>query len=315
MPRKILITGGAGYIGSVLSRMLVDNGHEVTVLDSFLHGQITLLDCCIQKNFRIIRGDVRDKSTLERAMHGAEYIIHLAALVGAPVCKKDPFAAKSINVEATNLLLSLRQEDQRILYPCTNSGYGIGEKDKFCTEETPLRPISLYGRTKVEAEQAILKSGNSITFRLATVFGASPRMRLDLLVNDFVYRAVMDRYVVVFEGDFKRNYIHIRDVARVFIHAIDNFGSMKNQVYNVGLSDANLSKLELCEEIKKQLPNFVYSESKTGEDPDKRDYIVSNEKIERTGFKPKYSLEDGIAELIKAYTITGSAFSRVFSNV
>lgn len=315
MPYKIAITGGAGYIGAVLTKILVDGGHEVTVLDSFLHGQITLLDCCMNKNFRIIRGDVRDKAVLERSIQGAEYIIHLAALVGAPVCNKDPFAAKSVNVDATNLLLSLRKGNQRILYPCTNSGYGIGEKDKFCTEETPMRPISLYGRTKVEAEQAILKSGNSITFRLATVFGASPRMRLDLLVNDFVYRALTDRYVVVFEGDFKRNYIHIRDVARVFLHAIENFAEMENQVYNVGLSDANLSKLELCEEIKKQLPNFVYSESKTGEDPDKRDYIVSNEKIERTGFKPKFSLSDGIAELIKAYTITGSVFNRVFSNV
>jgi nucleoside-diphosphate-sugar epimerase len=236
-------------------------------------------------------------------MADADFIMHLAALVGAPLCDADPIAATTTNLEATKLLLSLRSEDQKILFPCTNSGYGIGEKGKFCTEETPLRPITLYGRTKVEAEKAILEAGNSISFRLATVFGVSPRMRMDLLVNDFVYRAFIDHYAVVFEGHFKRNYLHIRDVARVFLHGIKNFDKMKNQVYNVGLSDANLSKLELCSLIKKHIPNFVYVESQIGEDPDKRDYIVSNEKIEKTGYKPMYSLEDGIKELIKAYTI------------
>jgi nucleoside-diphosphate-sugar epimerase len=200
-------------------------------------------------------------------------------------------------------LLLLRSKEQRIIYPCTNSGYGIGEKDKFCTEETPLRPISLYGKTKVEAEKAILDAGNAISLRLATAFGMSPRMRLDLLVNDFVYRAVRDRYLVVFEGHFRRNFIHVRDVARAFIHAIENFERMRDEPYNVGLSDANLSKLELCAKIKEQLPDFVYIEAPIGEDPDKRDYIVSNEKIERTGFKPIYSLEMGIKELIKGYTI------------
>jgi nucleoside-diphosphate-sugar epimerase len=303
MNRKILVTGGAGYIGSVLTKTLLDEGYSVTVLDQFIYGQNSLLDCCGYQNFSVIRGDVRNKGALSKAMADADFIMHLAALVGAPLCDADPIAATTTNLEATKLLLSLRSEDQKILFPCTNSGYGIGEKGKFCTEETPLRPITLYGRTKVEAEKAILEAGNSISFRLATVFGVSPRMRMDLLVNDFVYRAFIDHYAVVFEGHFKRNYLHIRDVARVFLHGIRNFDKLKNQVYNVGLSDANLSKLELCSLIKKHIPNFVYVESQIGEDPDKRDYIVSNEKIEKTGYKPMYSLEDGIKELIKAYTI------------
>jgi len=310
-----LITGGAGYIGSVLTRFLLDQDYAVTVLDSFVYGQSTLLDNCGSDDFDIIRGDVRSRDVLATSMKNADYIVHLAALVGAPLCEKDPTGAVSTNVEGTKLLLSLRKQDQRILFPCTNSGYGIGQKEKFCTEETPLKPISLYGRTKVEAEQAILEGGDSISFRLATVFGASPRMRLDLLVNDFVYRAVRDKYLVVFQGQFKRNYIHIKDVARAFLFGIENFEGMKNSVYNVGLSDANLSKIELCAEIKKQIPKLTYVESPIGEDPDKRDYIVSNAKIEALGFKPKYSVAFGIKELIKAYTIVGSATSRTFSNV
>jgi nucleoside-diphosphate-sugar epimerase len=312
---RILVTGGAGYIGSILCKQLLNNGHDVVALDSFLYGQSSLLDCCAYENFEIIRGDVRDRNVLSKTMKDAEFIIHLAALVGAPLCNKDPIAATSVNLEATKLMLSLRNNGQKILFPCTNSGYGIGEKNKFCTEETPMKPISLYGRTKAEAEKAIIDAGNSISFRLATVFGASPRMRLDLLVNDFVYRALMDRYIVVFEGHFRRNFIHVRDVARAFLHGISNFDKMKDHVYNVGMSDANLSKLELCSEIKKQLPDLSYTESKNGEDPDKRDYIVSNEKIEGSGFKPMYSLQFGIHELIKAYSIAGNAFRREFSNV
>jgi nucleoside-diphosphate-sugar epimerase len=300
---NILVTGGAGYIGSVLTKALLTEGFAVTVLDKFMYGQNSLLDCCSCEKFAIIRGDVRDKDMLSKAMDGADFIIHLAALVGAPLCNSDPLAATSTNLDATKLLLSLRSSGQKVLFPCTNSGYGIGERNKFCTEETPLRPISLYGRTKVEAEKAILESGDSISFRLATVFGVSPRMRLDLLVNDFVYRAVNDHYLIVFEGHFKRNYIHIADVARVFLHGITNFESLKNQVYNVGLSDANISKLELCAQIKKHISNFLYVESEIGEDPDKRDYLVSNEKVEQTGFKPKYSIDDGIVQLRRAYTI------------
>ncbi|SMH72303.1 NAD-dependent epimerase/dehydratase family protein [Candidatus Nitrosotalea okcheonensis] len=303
MSDRILITGGAGYIGSVLTKELLNQGYSVTVLDRFMYEQNSLLDCCNNENFSVIRGDIRDKETLQSAMKGQDFIIHLAALVGAPLCNADQIAATTTNLDASKLLLSLRTKDQKILYPCTNSGYGIGEKNKFCTEETPLRPISLYGKTKVEAEKEILDAGNSISFRLATVFGVSPRMRVDLLVNDFVHRAMTDKFVVIFEGHFKRNYIHIQDVARTFLHGIKNFENLKGETYNVGLSDANLSKLELCEKIKKYRSDFVYIESDIGKDPDKRDYIVSNEKIEKTGFKPIYSLDFGIKELMKAFAI------------
>ena len=239
-------------------------------------------------------------------------IIPLAALVGAPLCDRDPVAARTTNFEAVDMLCRLVSTSQRILMPVTNSGYGIGEKGIHCTEETPLRPISLYGVTKVKAEEAILQRENSISFRLATVFGVSPRMRMDLLVNDFVYRAFNDRAVVIFEGHFKRNYIHIRDVVRVFIHGLDKFEQMKGRPYNVGLDDANLSKLELCEVIKKQLPKFVFLEAPIGEDPDKRDYIVSNARIAATGFKPEWNLDRGIQELIKGFTILRNT---LYSNV
>lgn len=300
---KILVTGGAGYIGSVLVPALLRDGHEVHVLDNFLFGQATLLDCCIDPKLTVTRGDCREKPTLEKALKSADVVIPLAAIVGAPGCNLDPTAAVSTNLEAVKLLLKLRSPQQRILLPNTNSGYGIGDAGTFCTEKTPLRPVSLYGKTKVQAEAAVLDAGNCITFRLATVFGMSPRMRIDLLVNDFVYRALTDRAVVIFEGHAKRNYIHIRDVANAFRHALTNFEAMKNEPYNVGLSQANLSKLELCAEIKKHLPGFVCLEAPIGEDPDKRDYIVSNEKLERTGWRPQFSLSDGIKELIKGYTI------------
>lgn len=300
---KILITGGAGYIGSVLTPELLKLGHEVTVIDNFMYNQTSLLDCAHYENLSIVRGDVRDEKLVKNAMAGKDFIIPLACIVGAPACDRDPIKARGTNLEAIELIIKLRKPNQKIIFPNTNSGYGIGKKGIHCDEKTPLNPISLYGKLKVEAERKLLKSGNAITLRLATVFGISPRMRLDLLVNDFVYRAVNDGFIVLFEADFKRNYIHIRDVARAFIHAMDNFEKMKNEPYNVGLSDANLSKRELCQEIKKQVPKLVFLESKIGEDPDKRDYIVSNEKIEKTGFKPKVSLRKGIAELIKGYNI------------
>lgn len=300
---KILITGGAGYIGSVLVPELLRAGHSVTVIDNFLYNQTPLLDVCNFETLTIVRGDARDEELIKKHILGKDFIIPLACLVGAPLCAKDPVAAKSVNLDAIKMILKLRRPEQKIIFPNTNSGYGIGQKGIHCDETMPLNPISLYGQLKVEAEKMLLEARNAVTFRLATVFGVSPRMRLDLLVNDFTYRAVNDRFVVIFEAHFKRNYIHVRDVVRAFIHAMDNFEVMKNEPYNVGLSDANLSKLELCEEIKKQLPNFYFVEAKIGEDPDKRDYIVSNEKIEKTGFKPQVSLQDGIAELIKGYQI------------
>jgi nucleoside-diphosphate-sugar epimerase len=302
--KKILITGGAGYIGSVLVPELLRTGHEVTVIDNFFYNQSSLLDVCNFKTLTVVRGDARDESLVKKHIVGKDFIIPLACLVGAPLCDKDPIAARTINFEAIQLVLKLREKSQKIIFPNTNSGYGrMTEGVAFCDETSALNPVSLYGKLKVQAEKEILEAGNAITLRLATVFGISPRMRLDLLVNDFVYRAVNDGAVVIFEPHFKRNYIHVRDVARAFMHAMDNFDVMKDQTYNVGLSEANLSKAELCAEIKKQLPKFVYIESKIGEDPDKRNYIVSNEKIEKTGFKPQISLQDGIAELIKGYQI------------
>lgn len=301
--KNILVTGGAGYIGSILVPELLRQGYEVTVLDNFLYGQASLLDCCNHENLIIVRGDARDESLVARYLQDADYIIPLACLVGAPLCQKNPFEARTVNLEAIQLILKLRQKHQKIIFPTTNSGYGIGTADAYCDETTPLAPISLYGKLKVQAEHEVLAAGGSITLRLATVFGISPRMRLDLLVNDFVYRAVNDGVVVLFESHFKRNYIHVRDVARAFIHCLEHFDTMEGQAYNVGLSEANLSKLELCEEIKKQLPKFVCIDSKIGEDPDKRNYIVSNAKIEKTGFKPQYLLQPGITELIKGYQI------------
>lgn len=300
---KIAITGGAGYIGSVLVPELLHLGHEVSVLDNFYFGQTALLDCCADKSFSIIRGDARDRDTLAKFIDGADLIIPLAALVGFPLCDYDKVAAKTTNLDAILLLLELRKPEQKIIFPCTNSGYGTSDGSIYCTEDTPLNPISLYGTTKAEAEKAILEAGNSLTFRFATVFGASPRMRLDLLVNDFVYRAVNDRTMIIFEGHFKRNFIHIRDVVGAYIHAINNFETMKGKAYNCGLSDANLSKIELCEKIKEHLPQFTFFESEINSDPDKRNYIVSNERLESTGWRPQYSLDDGIEELIKTYSI------------
>jgi nucleoside-diphosphate-sugar epimerase len=300
-PYRILVTGGAGYLGSMMTRYLLDAGHSVTVLDNFMFRQTSLNDLCANDGFDVVSGDARDTDVLAPLCAKADIVIPLAALVGAPLCDADKLGAESINRDAIRDLIKLASPDQRILVPISNSGYGVGEPGKHCTEESPMNPISLYGRTKVEAEEAVLERGNAISFRLATVFGMAPRMRIDLLVNDFVYRALNDRALVLFEAHFKRNYIHVRDVARAFLHGIDNFDSLKNEAFNVGLSDANLSKLELCERIQNHLPNFAFLEAEIGEDPDKRDYIVSNDKIEATGFKPEFSLDFGIAELIKGY--------------
>lgn len=300
---KILVTGGAGYIGSILVPHLLQNGHEVTVIDNFMYQQTSLLDCCHDPKLKIVRGDARDGSLVGKHLKEADAIFPLACLTGAPICDRDPVGARTVNFDAVKLLLDLRSKEQWIIFPTTNSGYGVGQRSSFCTEESPLAPISLYGRLKVESEALLLDSVNAITLRLATVFGISPRMRLDLLVNDFTYRAVTDGYVVLFESHFKRNYIHVRDVARAFTHCLDRFAQMKGEPYNVGLSDANLSKRELCEEIKKQVPGFSYVDSAIGKDPDQRNYIVSNEKVERTGFKPSVSLQSGIGELIRGYEV------------
>jgi len=300
---KILVTGGAGYIGSVLCRSLLDAGHDVTVLDSFLYNQTSLLDCCPSPAFSIVRGDCRDERIVANLVPRADAIIPLAAIVGAPICDADRTAAVSTNLDAIRLLCRLASPSQRILYPVTNSGYGIGDHGVECTEDSPLRPISLYGETKVAAEQAVLEHGNAITLRLATVFGASPRMRLDLLVNDFVYRAVFDRAVVLFEAHFKRNYIHVRDVVKAFLHGLVQFDVMKDRPYNVGLDEANLSKKELCEKIKQHVPAFVFFEAPIGRDPDQRDCIVSNARIAATGYRPDWTLDDGIVELMKAYQV------------
>jgi nucleoside-diphosphate-sugar epimerase len=310
---NVLVTGGAGYLGSTLVPALLDRGFAVTVVDNFMYGQDSLAAVCYHPAFSLVRGDVRSMETMRPLLAKADIVIPLAARVGAPLCDRDPIAATSTNLQAIVEMLDHLSRDQVVLLPVTNSGYGIGQTGVYCTEESPIRPISLYARNKVDAETALLdRHPSAISFRLATVFGMSPRMRLDLLVNDFTYRACLDRYIVLFESHFKRNFIHVRDVTRVFLHGIDRVDAMKGQIYNVGLSDANLSKLELCQRIHQQVPSFVFIESQIGSDPDKRDYIVSNEKIERTGYMPAFSLDAGICELVKGYAmIRNTRYSNV----
>lgn len=303
---RVLVTGGAGYLGSVLCEHLLGRNYTVRVVDNLMYGQHSLFHLCANPSFEFVRGDVRDESVMRDALKGADAVIHLAAIVGAPACDRDPLLAQTVNYESVRLLNRLRGRGQLVIYPTTNSGYGTKSGDVLCTEETPLEPISLYGRSKVQAEQELLGSPNAVTLRLATVFGVSPRMRLDLLVNHFVYAAVTDGYLVVFEKDFKRNYIHIRDVADCFLHCLEHADSMVGRPFNVGLDDANLSKEELALKVKQFVPRFYINFSEVGSDPDKRNYIVSNERLRKAGFEARRSIEAGIVELLKSYQMIGS---------
>ena len=298
---RILVTGGSGYIGSILVPALLEKGFEVTVVDNLMYDQISLLDCCADPNFDFVKGDICDYTLMKEMLPKFDVVIPLAAIVGAPACKMNPTVTRLVNYEAHMNIVGSTSASQRIIFPTTNSGYGIGEKDKFCTEESPLRPLSEYGRDKVEIEKALLDKGNAVTFRLATVFGISPKMRIDLLVNDFTYRAYKDRSIILFEEHFRRNFIHVRDVAKAFLFGIDNYDRMKGEPFNVGLSSANLTKRQLCEKIREHVPEFYIYSAPLGEDPDKRDYLVSNEKIESLGWKPDHTLDDGIRELLKGY--------------
>jgi nucleoside-diphosphate-sugar epimerase len=298
---RILVTGGAGYIGSMLTPALLARGWHVTVLDTFASGEPYLAHCCADPNFQAERGDARDMRVVEPLLREADVVIPLAALVGAPLCARDEVGATTLNRDAIVDLMKRVSRDQRVVYPTSNSGYGVGESNSYCTEESPLRPVSLYGRTKVDAESAVLATGRGISLRLATVFGMSPRMRLDLLVNDMTFRAVNDKAVVLFEAHFRRNYIHVRDVVKAFLHALDNYDKMRGEPFNVGLSEANLTKRQLCERISRHVPGFVWLEAPIGEDPDKRDYVVSNEKLEATGWSPDHGIDAGIQELIKGF--------------
>ncbi len=300
---KILVTGGAGYLGSILVPVLLNKGYEVIVYDNLIYKQLTLLDLCNNTNFDFIHSDVRDRENLIKYINEVDVIIPLAAIVGFPACERDRDLATQVNYEQIKFISDNSSFDQRIIFPNSNSGYGVGEDGVYCTEDSPLNPVSHYGQTKVDAEKVIMDSGNGIGLRLATVFGLSPRMRLDLLVNEFVYKALTDKYLTVFEKNFIRNYVHIRDVAYTFEFMINNLDKNTGEIYNVGLSDSNLSKAQLVEKIKEFIPEFAVTYSDYYEDPDKRDYIVSNEKIEKTGWKPKYSLDDGIKELIVGYKI------------
>ncbi len=297
----VLVTGGAGYLGSVLCEHLLQEGYQVTVVDNLMYGQGSLFHLLAHPAFEFVFGDVRDEMLMRRLLKNSDVVIPLAAVVGAPACDRDPWLARSVNLEAIRLLNKLRSPLQLVAFPTTNSGYGAQSGETNCTEDTPLEPITLYGRTKAEAEAVLLQSPNCVTLRLATVFGLSSRMRLDLLVNHFVYAAVTDRYIVIFERDFKRNYIHIRDVADCFVHCIEHAEPMVGRPYNVGLDAANLSKEDLALKVKEYVPDFYIHFSETGRDPDRRNYVVSNQRLSDAGFEARRSLDQGIQELLKGY--------------
>jgi nucleoside-diphosphate-sugar epimerase len=310
---KVLITGGAGYIGSVLTELLLSGPYQVDILDSFRYKQLSLLHLCGNKNFNIIHRDVTDFDFLKSIVPNYDIIIPLAAIVGAPACDANKELATKINFEQIKVIVDALKTKQKLVMPNTNSQYG--SSDKIITEKSPFKPLSHYAKTKCDAENYITKSGNGICLRLATVFGASPRMRTDLLVNDFVYKAMTDGYLVLFESHFKRNYIHVRDIANTFLFCIENYDKMNGEVFNAGLSDANLSKLELAQTIKKYIPNLVIKEEEFRQDADKRNYIVSNEKLEKRGWRPKFSIDDGIKELVNAYRMVINYDNKDFTNL
>jgi nucleoside-diphosphate-sugar epimerase len=305
MKQRVLITGAAGYIGSILCDRLLQEGHAVTAVDTNGNGETALFHLCAHPNFDFVRGDARDERLLRDLLPRHDAIIPLAAVVGAPACASDPWLARTVNLDAILLVNKLRSRQQLVLYPTTNSGYGTSSGEVYCTEETPLQPISLYGETKVQAEAALLESPNTVSLRLATVFGASPRMRLDLLVNSFVYASVTDGYLILFEKHFKRNFVHIRDVADCFTYCLANAGQMAGRAYNLGHDGCNLSKEELVLKIKEHVPKLFVHYSEIGSDPDKRNYIVSNQRLRDAGFEATRSLDFGVQELLKAYRMFG----------
>ena len=313
MAERVLVTGGLGYLGSILCEHLLQAGFTATALDNLTYGtgQQGLYHLCANPAFDFIKGDVRDEGLMRKALQGADVVIHLAAIVGASACDRDPALARSVNLDAVVLLNRLCHPGQLVIFTNTNSGYGTTAAEALCTEDSPLAPISLYSRTKLEAEKVVLERPNTIALRLATLFGMSPRMRLDLLVNHFVYAAFKDGYLVIFEKDFKRNFVHIRDVADCMLHGIANAGRMAGRPYNIGLDSANMSKAELALKIKEHVPNFYVHFAAIGQDPDKRNYVVSSQRLREAGFEATRSLEDGIRELLKGYAMEGR---RPFTN-
>jgi nucleoside-diphosphate-sugar epimerase len=310
---KVLITGGAGYLGSVLTEYLLANGYSVTVLDNLLYKQISLLHLFKHENFKFVLGDVRDSDKLIQLVQEHDIIIPLAAIVGMPACKANPQLAVDVNFIQIKTIVDVLRKDQKIIIPNTNSQYG--SSTEIITEESPFNPLSLYAQTKCDAEAYVLSKSNGVVLRLATVFGVSSRMRKDLLVNDFTHKAVVDGYLVLFEANYKRNYIHVQDIARTFLFVIQNYEHCSGQVYNVGLSTANLSKLELAETIKKHIPELVIHQDNFKQDFDQRNYIVSNEKLEKLGWLPIYDLDYGISQLISAYQMTIVYNNRNFTNL